>query len=316
MTTGKKWALSLSIVFAILIGITVGGGFYMISYALDPEIFTPQQAEKLSRKRWPQINPWLDSLQTTGALKDTVINAPDGTPLHAVYAKAPVPTDRTAVIVHGYTDQAFKMLQIGYMYNHDLGFNILLPDLRHAGLTPGPIVQMGWLDRLDVIQWINEAPSILDIPDMEIVVHGISMGGATTMMVSGEKLPETVRCFVDDCGYTSAWAQFKKELKEQFGLPPFPLLHMASWICDMKYGWNFKEASALEQVKKCDYPMFFIHGDQDKYVPTWMVYDLYEAKSEPKELWISEGAEHNCTYDMYPDEYAVKVKAFTDKYMQ
>ena len=316
MTTGKKWALSLSIVFAILIGITVGGGFYMISYALDPEIFTPQQAEKLSRKRWPQINPWLDSLQATGALKDTVINAPDGTPLHAVYAQAPVPTDRTAVIVHGYTDQAFKMLQIGYMYNHDLGFNILLPDLRHAGLTPGPIVQMGWLDRLDVIQWINEAPSILDIPDMEIVVHGISMGGATTMMVSGEKLPETVRCFVDDCGYTSAWAQFKKELKEQFGLPPFPLLHMASWICDMKYGWNFKEASALEQVKKCDYPMFFIHGDQDKYVPTWMVYDLYEAKSEPKELWISEGAEHNCTYDMYPDEYAVKVKAFTDKYMQ
>ena len=30
--------------------------------------------------------------------------------------------------------------------------------------------------------------------------------------------------------------------------------------------------------------MFFIHGDKDTYVPTWMVYPLYEAKSAPKQL--------------------------------
>ena len=44
------------------------------------------------------------------------------------------------------------------------------------------------------------------------------------MMVSGEKLPAYVDCFVEDCGYTSVWDQFKKELKEQFHLPAFPLL--------------------------------------------------------------------------------------------
>ena len=33
--------------------------------------------------------------------------------------------------------------------------------------------------------------------------------------------------------------------------------------------------------------MFFIHGGNDDYVPTDMVYPLYEAKSEPKELWIA-----------------------------
>lgn len=60
--------------------------------------------------------------------------------------------------------------------------------------------------------------------------------------------------------------------------PPFPLLHTTSLFCQVKNKWDFKEASALEQVKKCKLPMFFIHGDKDTYVPTWMVYELYEAK--------------------------------------
>lgn len=49
---------------------------------------------------------------------------------------------------------------------------------------------------------------------------------------------------------------------------------------------ELQEASSLKQVEKCELPMLFIHGDKDTYVPTWMVYPLYEAKPEPKELWI------------------------------
>lgn len=120
----------------------------------------------------------------------------------------------------------------------------------------------------------------------QMVVHGISMGGATTMMVSGEKQQPYVKCFVEDCGYTSVWDEFSHELKSSFHLPAFPLMYTTSWLCEKKYGWNFKEASSLKQVEKCELPMLFIHGDKDTYVPTWMVYPLYEAKPEPKELWI------------------------------
>ena len=86
---------------------------------------------------------------------------------------------------------------------------------------------------------------------------------------------------MEDCGYTSVWDEFRGELKELFGLPAFPLLHTASWLCRQEYGWDFREASALEQVKKCTLPMLFIHGDADTFVPTWMAYPLYEAKPEP-----------------------------------
>ena len=40
----------------------------------------------------------------------------------------------------------------GYLYNRDLGYNILLPDLQHQGESEGPAIQMGWKDRWDVLQ--------------------------------------------------------------------------------------------------------------------------------------------------------------------
>ena len=266
-------------------------------------------------ENYPGLRAWKDSLQQADALKDTFIYAPDQIRLHAFYVAAPTPTSKTAVIVHGYTDNAIRMMMIGYMYNRSLGYNILLPDLRYSGQSDGNYLQMGWLDRKDVMQWMNVANQIYG-DSTQMVIHGISMGGATTMMVSGEPQPDYVKCFVDDCGYTSVWDQFGKELKEQFGLPEIPLMYTASWLCNLKYGWNFTEASALEQVKKCQLPMLFIHGEKDDYVPTWMVYQLYEAKPQPKELWIVPNADHATSYKLNKETYTEKVKLFTDKYIQ
>ena len=155
------------------------------------------------------------------------------------YARASRPTRRTAIIVHGYTDNAIRMFHIGYLYNHSLNYNILLPDLRYTGLTEGDAIQMGWLDRKDVLQWIDTAPALFG-DSLKAVVHGISMGAATTMMVSGKKRLNTSPAFVEDCGYTSVWDQFSKELKGLFVLPPFPLLYTASWICQSRTDGTFR----------------------------------------------------------------------------
>lgn len=316
----KKKRILIFIIAAtviILFAAVIGGSFYLIDYSLRPinRGKDMKGSELYMRETYPQINTWLDSLQNNNLLKDTFITANDGVKLHAFYAYASKPTKRTAVIVHGYTDSAIRMFHIGYLYNKSLDYNVILPDLRYTGLSGGDAIQMGWLDRLDVMQWIDTTPAIFG-DSIEAVVHGISMGAATTMMTSGEKLPEYIKCFVEDCGYTSVWNQFKKELKEQFGLPSFPLLNTASWICSIQNGWSFKEASALEQVKKCQLPMMFIHGDKDDFVPTYMVYDLYEAKSEPKEIWIVPDTDHANSYKNYPEEYTIRIKQFTDKYIE
>ena len=303
---------------AVAVVALTGGSFYMLGYSLTPKDNKGKDipgSYEYMHSKYPFITPWLDSLQTTGALRDTFIINREGRQLHGMFASAAKPTDKTAVIVHGYTDNAIRMLMIGYLYNNDLNYNILLPDLQDNGLSEGPAIQMGWKDRLDVLNWMNIANDIFG-KHTQMVVHGISMGAATTMMVSGEAQQPFVKCFVEDCGYTSVWDEFSFQLKDMFGLPEFPLMYTTSWLCNAKYGWNFQEASSLEQVKKCSLPMFFIHGDADTYVPTRMVYPLYEAKSEPKELWIVPGATHAMSYKDYPQEYTERVKKFVGKYIR
>lgn len=266
--------------------------------------------------RHDYLKQWVDSLNNCQALRDTFIVAPDGKELHALYVKAAQPTANTALLVHGYGDNAIRMLMLGHLYNKELGYNILLPDLRGQGKTGGEYIQMGWNDRLDVRQWIDAGEELFG-DSVRFALHGISMGAATVMMLSGDSLPDNVKCVVEDCGYTSVWNVFQSELQARYHLPAFPLLNLTSRLCDLKFGWNFKEASSLEQVKKSSLPMFFIHGDADTYVPTYMVYELYDAKTKGyKELWTPHGVKHAMSYWDYTDEYVKRTGDFVRRYMR
>ena len=69
------------------------------------------------------------------------------------------------------------------------------------------------------------------------------------------------------------------------------------------------------QVKKTEVPIFIVHGDSDMYNPTYMAYDLYDAAAGEKDIWIVSGANHGMAYYANPAEYAAKVKAFYDNYI-
>lgn len=310
------WAVPSALVLTVVA--VIWGSFYLVSFALTP-------AETVAAKyatSWtdvcaesPLLRSWIYNMREEGTLRDTVVVNPAGVRLHALYAAAAEPTARTAVIVHGYTDCAQLMLMIGYLYHHDLGCNILLPDLQYHGASGGRAIRMGWRDRDDLLLWMEVADKLFG-GDTQMVVHGLSMGAATVMMASGEEQQPYVKCFVEDCGYTSVREQFAKELRERFYLPPFPVLDLADCICRWKYGWSFGEASALEQVRKCTLPMLFIHGDADRYVPTRMVYPLYEAKPGEKEIWVVPGVSHAMSYRNDPQEYTRRVAQFVEKYIE
>lgn len=305
----------------LLAMLSVGGAAYLQSYALkasgNPRGKDIEGAYAYMQQTYPWITAWTDSLQTCQGLRDTFIYTDDGIRLHALYAEAPHPTPYTAVIVHGYTDNAVRMLHIGYVYHHDLQCNILLPDLRFSGLSDGNHLQMGWLDRCDVRRWIHIAHERFSGPKGEarMVVHGISMGAATVMCVSGEPTPPYVHCFVEDCGYTDVWDEFKVQLHDQFGLPPFPLLYAADGLTYLRYGWSFRQASARKQLARCQRPMFFIHGNSDTFVPSWMGDSLFAAHPGIKALWKPAGVQHATAYRDYPAEYTSRVKAFVDRHL-
>lgn len=314
----KKLFVTLGATLALFLAIVTAGSFYLVDYALVSAERERNSNLVQIEKRFPELKSWLDSLQAVGALRDTFVVMPTtGKRAHALFVRSPRAKGRTAVLVHGYCDNATRMLPIARIYNRELRANVLLPDLYAHGQSDGDAIQMGWKDRLDVLHWISLAPELFrtEADSMRLVVHGISMGAATTMCVSGEQTPQYVKCFVEDCGYTSVWNEFSNEISARFSLPDFPLMYTASWLVQVKYGWNFREASPLKQVAKCQKPMLFIHGDNDTFVPTWMVYPLYEAKPQPKALWIAHGSKHADAYGDYKEEYTHRVLEFVEKYM-
>ena len=203
----KKLLKVLFTLIAAILILLVGGGYYMLNVSLRPANNDGRDLEASYaniQQNYPYLNQWLDSITDIDALKDTLITASDGAKLNALYLPAAEPTSKTAFLIHGYTDSAIRMLMLGYMYNHEMGYNIFLPDLRNAGSSEGDHFQMGWNDRHDVIQWMDIANNIFG-DSTQMVIHGISMGAATAMMVAGEEQPDYVKCFIEDSGYTDVW---------------------------------------------------------------------------------------------------------------
>lgn len=309
MVKSRGWLYGIASVLMVVIVATVGGSFYMLDYALLPEEHRTDTAVcyKELFETYPETRPWVDSLRRKEALRDTFVIMDTGERHHALYVNKG--SSKTAVILHGWRDCGINFLYLARLYEQLLGYNVVIPDFHAHGLSEGDRIQMGWHDRWDVLQWLSLFQSDT------MLVHGVSMGGATAMMISAEQIPEGVKAirFVVDCGYTSVWDEFKGELNNQFGLPAFPLMYTTSLLCKMLYGWSFQEASAIEQVKRCQQPMLFIHGNSDTFVPIEMAYRLYEAKPSKKELWVTEGATHAMSYLKYKEEYLDRLKRFLNE---
>lgn len=241
----------------------------------------------------------------------------DGLMLHASYYPAAQPTGRSVILAHGYAGNGDEMTQFGDLYHGQLGFNMLIPDARGHGFSEGDYIGMGWPDRLDYQMWIDwlEGTVRANGQEPEILLHGISMGGATVMMTSGEELPPSVKAVIEDSGFTTAADVFAYQLGRLYGLPAFPIIPSTSLITQMRAGYSFYEASALKQIAKSDLPTLFIHGDADTFVPLEMVHELYAAHPGPKQLYVVPGASHGTTYIVDPPAYEQQVKAFLDEYM-
>ncbi len=234
--------------------------------------------------------------------------------LRAYYIPALKPSNKTVILAHGYGMNARSMSTYAKFYREKLGFNILMPDARGHGMSEGDYKGFGWHERLDYLKWV-EAIILKNGWDEKIVLHGLSMGAATVMMTSGEMLPVNVRAIVEDCGYTSAYEQIRYRFKEEYRIPECLALPVTSLLTKLRAGYFFKEATAIDQVKKSKVPTLFIHGKEDTYVPYRMVFELYEACSAPKAIYTVKGAKHANSLETDALKYVETVKAFLERYL-
>ena len=229
-----------------------------------------------------------------------------GLKLYGRYRLRPEKTNKWIISVHGYRDDHRFMLPY-VMRFYEAGFNVFTQDNRAHGMSDGDYISMGWLDKDDVYEWIN-CITRMDL-DAQVVVHGVSMGGATTMMLSGLNHPAVIG-YIEDCGYTTTWDMFKVVMNRDYHLPTFPIMNVTNLMSRIRLGYDFKKSSALSQITKCNKPMLFIHGEKDSYIPPEMCHTLYSAFPGEKDMYIAPDAGHAESMDYDPDTYFDRVLEF------
>lgn len=249
--------------------------------------------------------------------EDLEIITPDGLRLRAWFVPSERPSNRFVICVHGYNcngpDECSHLFPF---YHYDMNCNYLLPDLRGHGRSDGKLIGFGSWDSKDIKLWID---SLVDRfgKDIEIILHGISMGAATVMLVNNTDPQEQVKVIIEDCGFTNALEEVAAKMKEM------KLQHSSDFIAKVanvyckafsKYDLK-KDASPLDTMVNAKNPVLFIHGEEDTLVPFEMCQRLYDACPVEKDIFTVPGATHAYSYYDAKEEYDAKVKAFIEKYI-
>ncbi|MBQ7295265.1 MAG: alpha/beta hydrolase [Clostridia bacterium] len=251
---------------------------------------------------------WYDSTYK----QEVTIKNRKGVTLHGMEFRNPENTNVWVVVLHGWTNVKREVSSYA-MEHYKRGFNVLIPDLRGHGNSESKFVSMGWLDRLDVVDWTKSIAK--ENPKAKIIIHGVSMGGATTMMTTGEKLPENVIMAIEDCGFMGVKEIFTDQCIRKYHLPPKLVMPQASLVCKLINGFFFGEASCVKQLKKSKTPTLFLHGDKDDFVLLENLEPVYKACAAEKEKYIIKGAEHAVSSHWFHEEYWQVVNDFVDRHL-
>ena len=224
----------------------------------------------------------------------------DGLRLHARYFEY-APDAVVEIMFHGYRGTAERDLSGGVQRCFSLGRSVLLVDQRTAGESEGRVISFGINESRDCRGWVDELIARKG-EHVKIVLTGISMGATTVMIAAGQPLPKQVLGIIADCGFDSAKTIICKVM-EGLHMPPrlgYPFVKLGARIFGR---FDLEETAAVECMKKCRLPVFFIHGEDDRFVPCDMSQRCYEACAGPKYLFTVPEAGHGMGYLMDTDGY-------------
>lgn len=245
--------------------------------------------------------------------EDTALVNSKGKTMHSNIFMQKEYTDKWAIVVHGYTSCPRGMADQAFHFYKE-GFNVLMPVMISFANDEEKYCTMGYRDKDYVKEWADYIVS-LD-PDSRIVILGVSMGSATTMLVTGESdLTPNVKCAVADCGYTTCWEEFCSQTKAMFRLPSFPFVNAANTVSKLRGNFDFKKCAPIEAVARSKTPTLFIHGENDTFVPYWMLDKVFDACTAEKEKLSVPDAMHAESCDIHPELYYPTVDKFIAKYL-
>lgn len=245
-------------------------------------------------------------------LKDVSLISDSGVKVHGYVLKNPDNTGKWAVCSHGYRGDARAEAPYA-KHLFEQGYSIVFPQMRAHEHDENRYCSMGFHEKHIIIAWIQYL--VRQEPGCRILLHGVSMGAASVMLATGEKLPENVKCAVADCGYSSCWDIFSYQIEKAAHIPAAPILTLLNAVSKRKGNFDFKQCSPKDAVAHSETPTLFIHGMADEFVPYAMSEEVFLACSAEKEKLDIPGAVHAAAAACDAERYFQTMDAFTAKYL-
>ena len=215
---------------------------------------------------------------------------------------------------HGYRSHPLTDFSGGTELSFQMGHNVLLVDERAHGKSEGRTISFGILERQDLLCWVDYAVDRFG-DDVQILLYGVSMGGATVLMASELDLPENVKGIIADCPYAKALDVILHVGKTT----PFPhwLIRPFAILAARIYGgFDLLETDAVRAVRNTKVPILILHGEADHYVPCEMSAEVAEANPAMVRRATFPGAAHGISYLVDTPRYQRIVRKFVSQILQ
>ena len=236
--------------------------------------------------------------------EDVFITSFDKLRLHAkVYENKN--SKKVAIMFHGYRGAPYRDFSGGATEIIKLGYNVILIDERAHCLSQGHSITFGVRETKDAVSWVNYARERFG-EDIELIMIGISMGGATVLMAS-DKIGRAK--IIADAPYTKPKVILQEVIKS-LKLPLFfvyPLLYLSLLIFGRT---NLHKLSAYDSIKNTTNDILIIHGDSDSIVPHAISYALYQTYPNKIQYELFSGADHGTSYLVDTDRYRKIILTF------
>ena len=254
-----------------------------------------------------QVNDLVTNIRSI-PYEDAYIQSFDKLKLHAfVYPKEG--SKKVAIMCHGYRGTARRDFSGQGPEMLRLGISVILIDERAHGQSEGHSITFGLKEQKDVLSWVKYAKERFG-EDVEIILCGISMGGATVLFCADQI--ENAKILAD-CPFVSPEALLRNTIVNMKLNPTicFPLLNLSSIIfghANMK-----KEGASKHVTNSKNNKILIIHGDNDTLVPHKMTEALYEANKDKIQYELFPGATHGMSYLYDTPRYKKVVEEFINK---
>ncbi|XZE52555.1 alpha/beta hydrolase [Planctomycetaceae bacterium SH139] len=226
----------------------------------------------------------------------------DGTMLHGWFLRSEVEPIGTVICFHG-SDRNITHTTRNVYWLTERGLNLFVFDYRGYGRSEGEPDRKGLVE--DSTAAIDYVMTRSDVRPDRIILYGQSMGGQLALNAASLRKDAGIRLVIAEATYARPSYHLSDKLG-QFG--PLWLVKWGGWLLTSD---EYSGEAAIANLQST--PVLLIHGNSDTAVSPYHSERLFDAATDPKELWQYDRAGHLQIFDEPPHQE--RLVAFIKKYL-